>query len=115
MLVKRGINPRKGYWDTPGGFLEEWETPEVGARRELKEELGVTLKNVKLLGVYLDAYVEHYRAATMNIVYVAEIASGRIKPQDDVAGYRWFRPVQLPWKRLAFPWIRQALKDYLRN
>lgn len=115
LLVRRAVSPRKGYWDAPGGFLEEWESPEAGARRELREELGVRLKRLRLLGVYMDSYRQRYIAATLNVIYLAEIAGGRLVPADDVADYRWFALNRIPASRLAFPWIRQALEDILKN
>lgn len=109
--MRRAINPQKGCWDAPGGFLEEWETPEAGVRRELREELGVRLKRLRLLGVYMDSYRQRYTAATLNVIYLAEIAGGRLAPADDVAGYRWFALNRVPASRLAFPWIRRAIED----
>ena len=48
LLAKRAINPKKGYWDSPGGFLENGEAPLAGLNREIKEELGVRLKDIVL-------------------------------------------------------------------
>lgn len=72
LLGKRKINPAKGAWDIPGGFLELGEHPEDGLRREIREELGVEIKIKKLLGIFMDTYgKEGY--ATLNICYVVEI------------------------------------------
>ncbi|MBU0597450.1 NUDIX domain-containing protein [Patescibacteria group bacterium] len=113
LLVKRGINPKKGYWDTPGGFLEEGEDPVVGIKREIKEELGVNVRVVRLLGIYMDLYNHQYMIRTLNIAYQARIISGKIKPMSDVSSTRWFLPSKIPWPRLAFKWIKPALKDWL--
>jgi len=114
MLVKRAINPKKGWWDAPGGFLENGEDPVRGLRREMKEELGVSITDVDFLGVYMDTYLHGYKAATLNIIYQAHIGSGAIKPMDDISGFRWFAPRAIPWRRLAFRWLTPALRDWVR-
>jgi ADP-ribose pyrophosphatase YjhB (NUDIX family) len=95
LLCKRAVNPKKGLWDLPGGFLEAGEHPEQGLHRELKEELGVTAEIEKVLGFYLDQYgEENYH--TLNIAFLCHIVSGTPAPHDDVAEVQWFDPSQLP-------------------
>lgn len=111
LLVKRAVEPEKGKWDIPGGFMEEWETPEECIGRELKEELGITITNIRLLGVYHDSYEEDYEYATLNIAYAVDAASGEMIPNDDVSDFVWFALDRLPWDEIAFPWIRRALEE----
>jgi NAD+ diphosphatase len=114
LLVKRAIQPKFGWWDIPGGFLEEGEDPVVGVKRELLEELGVTLRQIKLLGLYPDTYDCYYRMHTLTIIYTAKIKSGVIKPMDDVGSFRWFSKNQIPWSKFAFPmWMKPAIRDWL--
>ncbi|MFH0952339.1 MAG: NUDIX hydrolase [Patescibacteria group bacterium] len=115
LLAKRAWPPAKGKWDTLGGFLENGEDPIKGLRREIKEETGVTLKNIKYLGIYLDDYHHNNRIfKTLNIFYTAEIARGKPKPSDDIAGVKWFARNRLP-KNLAFRNCRQALADWKKS
>jgi len=114
LLVKREIQPKFGSWDTPGGFLENGEDPIVGLKREMMEELGIKLKNIKYLGIYLDSYYERYYLSTLNILYEAEIASGKLKPMDDVSELRWFNKKDLPLKKIGFQWAVIALKEYIK-
>jgi len=114
LLVKRAIEPQKDYWDTPGGFLEDGEEPIKGLKREIKEELGVELKNIKYLGIYIDTYCEGYHITTLNIIYRAEIASGKLRPMDDVGKIKWFDISKIPMNRIAFKWIIKALKDWMK-
>jgi ADP-ribose pyrophosphatase YjhB (NUDIX family) len=52
LLVKRSIEPRRGFWALPAGFLETGETAEAGAEREASEEAHASLKMRSLLAVY---------------------------------------------------------------
>jgi ADP-ribose pyrophosphatase YjhB (NUDIX family) len=115
LLVKRAIQPKKNWWDMPGGFLEEGEDPLSGVKREIKEELGVKLKQIQLRGIYMDSYAHGYNMYTLNIIYTARIAAGTIKAMDDVGSTQWFDKNKIPWPRLAFPvWMRPAIRDWLK-
>ena len=60
---KRAIEPRLGYWDLPGGFLEEGEEPLDGLRREFREETGLDVEPVEWLGAFLDPYNRYFVSA----------------------------------------------------
>ena len=60
LLAKRAIEPRLGYWDLPGGFLEEGEEPLDGLRREFREETGLEVEPVEWLGAFLDPYNRYF-------------------------------------------------------
>ena len=73
--------------------------------------LNLKLKNYKILGVYMDNYDDCYNINTLNIIYMAEIDKGKMKPQDDVSEIQWFDLDKIPMPKLAFKWIKVALKD----
>ncbi len=52
VLVRRGIEPRHGFWVTPGGYCQRGERPSVAAERETLEETGLAVRATDLLGVY---------------------------------------------------------------
>lgn len=114
LLVKRNLDPRKGYWDFPGGFLEEGEDPVKGLKREMKEELGVSVMVGSQIGIYIDDYSGSYQSKTLNIAYKAKVSKGKITPMDDISEAKWFTKKEIPWKRLAFPWMYPVLKDWLK-
>ena len=109
LLVKRALEPHKDQWDIPGGFLEDGEHPENGARRELLEETGLTVRLTGLVGMFIDLYpgpmvTDH----TLNIYYTAEIVSGVARPASDAAAMEWFPADKLP-EPIGFKHCRDAL------
>lgn len=97
LLARRAVEPGRGLWDLPGGFLAEGEHPLDGLRRELREEAGVELEPVELLGVWMDRYGDGPDAsATLNLYWTARIAVGEPRAADDVAELRWFAADELP-------------------
>jgi 8-oxo-dGTP pyrophosphatase MutT (NUDIX family) len=81
LLSKRAIPPDEGRWDLPGGFLEEGEHPLDGVRRELREEAGVEIEPLELLGIWMDRYGgDGSAAATLNLYWTARIVSGEPWP-----------------------------------
>lgn len=109
MLAKRAIEPFKGYWDIPGGFLEAGEHPEAGTKRELLEETGLEIRLTGLLGIYMDEYgAGNY--FTLNIYYLAEVTSGTPSATDDVAELEWFALDNLP-TQFAFAHEYQVMTD----
>ena len=110
MLSRRGIEPFKGKWDFPGGFLDEEEHPLDCLRRELREETGVDIEPLDFLGVWIDKYGGDGSAATtLNLYWTARIVSGTPEPDDDVAELRWFVPSEVSEGDLAFPHTREVL------
>jgi ADP-ribose pyrophosphatase YjhB (NUDIX family) len=111
LLSKRAIEPKKGLFDTVGGFLADGEHPEKGIVREFKEETGLIIKIIDLLGVYIDKYrYQEDLVNTLNFCYIAKIVKGKIKPQDDVASLHWLPIEKIP-NNLAFNWIKLAIDD----
>jgi len=110
LLSRRGIEPFAGKWDLPGGFLDEEEHPGDCVRRELREEAGVEIEPLELLGVWMDRYGgEGSAAVTLNFYWTARIVGGTPEPHDDVAEFGWFEPSEIPDAELAFDHTREVL------
>jgi 8-oxo-dGTP diphosphatase len=109
LLAKRAQDPFKGSIDIIGGFLHDGEKPEDGARREAKEETGLTIEIVELLGIYTDKYGDE-GINTININYVGKITGGEMIAQDDVESLHWFPIDELP-QNIGFESSRQTLLD----
>jgi ADP-ribose pyrophosphatase YjhB (NUDIX family) len=98
LLARRANEPRRGYWDLPGGFLHETEDPIDGLRREFREETGLEIEPVELLRIDVEPY------AGRHVFSVTWIVRGEGEPvaADDVAELRWFARDELP-AEMAFP------------
>ncbi len=116
LLVKRAIDPFKGLWDLPGGFIDIGETAEESVLREAKEELGVEVDKIQYLFSGYDRY--EYKGLnyhTLGFVFTAQILSGVIQPLDDVGEIKYFSEEEIPWTKLAFPVLQETLKQFFQR
>ncbi len=106
LLCRRAIEPRKGYWTLPAGFMEEGETVEEGARREAREEACADIRIEQLLAVYSVP-----RIAQVQVMFRAELMSDiSAGPESEEVGlFAW---KDIPWSELAFPTVIWALTHY---
>lgn len=109
LLAKRGRDPHKGAYDIIGGFMEADELPEVAALREGKEETGLDMKILSLLGVYSDRYGEG-GDYTLNLHYIAEVTGGEMQAMDDVAELEWIAIQDVPLDE-GFQNTKDGLRD----
>ena len=109
LLVRRDIEPRRGLWQVPGGFMELGESPAEAAARELREEALLETGTMRLLGVYTPVVnslvVIAYEAEALN-----EGGAGH-----ETQEVRWFRPEETPWDELSFSSSEFAIRDWMRR
>ena len=110
LLIKRKIEPCKGEWALPSGFMELDESPIEAALRELAEETGLKGKSKRLIGVYPNNSEIH--GFLVAIIYEAEIVGGELCAGDDAEEAEFFAVSQLPV--LAFQSHREALGEVLK-
>lgn len=99
LLCKRAKDPFKGKWDLPGGYLEEKESPEDALRREMREELGIEIKSMKLSSVIGPCYYPFGGQDQWNTDVNYEVATSnepRAMNDSDVEAIDWFDPDHLP-------------------
>jgi len=109
LLCRRAIEPRKGFWTLPAGFMEMGETVEDAARREAYEEALARIEIEQLLAIYTVP-----RIGQVQIMYRARLTGGYgVGPESAEVGlFSWN---EIPWRDLAFPTIVWALSDYARS
>lgn len=108
LLVRRSIEPRRGLWTFPGGFVDFGEEPAEAAVRECWEETGLEVEITELLQVV--AGQEHEAGADIVIIYGARPLAGKPSPGDEVDRLDFFGPEDLP--PLAFDATREALNQW---
>jgi 8-oxo-dGTP diphosphatase len=114
LLIERGIEPYKGRWAFPGGFLKMDETAEAGARRELKEETG-------LEGAYMEQFhtfsapERDPRERVITIAYYALVKIQEVKGGDDAASARWFPLDDIPSLAFDHDYILRMATQRLRE
>ncbi|NJE53986.1 NUDIX hydrolase [Thermococcus sp. 21S9] len=81
VLIKRKHEPFKGSYALPGGFVEYGETVEEALKREMKEETGLDVRILRLVGVYSDPGRDP-RGHTVSVAFLC-IGEGELKAGDD--------------------------------
>jgi ADP-ribose pyrophosphatase YjhB (NUDIX family) len=109
LLVRRGIEPRRGSWCLPAGYVEYDEGPVAAAIREVHEETGLVIRVTGLEGVY--HIRSDRRGMTVTILYLAVVEGGQLTVGDDAAEVTFFGPQDLP-NDLAFASTRRALNRW---
>jgi ADP-ribose pyrophosphatase YjhB (NUDIX family) len=112
LLVRRRLNPRRGLWSFPAGFVDFDEAPADAATRECQEETGLEVEITDLLDVIAGA---GHGDADIVIVYRARIVGGEgvedlLRAADDVDRVAFFAPDDLP--PLAFRATREAIERW---
>jgi ADP-ribose pyrophosphatase YjhB (NUDIX family) len=107
LLTRRSIDPGRGLWTFPGGFVDFGESASDAAIRETWEETGLLVELMGLLDVFT------YSGAPIIIVYRARVTSGTLTTCDENDALEWVRPAEIPWDALAFPSTREALRQWV--
>lgn len=107
VLLRRGIEPQKGKWVVPGGYVDRGEAVEAAALRETEEECGIKTRIKRLLGIY-----SYPGRPVVVVVYVTEYLAGDLTAADEAQEVKLYRLEEIPWNDLAFPSTMEALKDY---
>jgi len=120
LLVKRRFNPKKDFWDLPGGFVDLNENLEESLRREIKEELKIKISRFKYFRSYNGTYLyQKINFPALCAVFVTKINDKKvfqqIKPSDDIKEVNLFKFNKIPFEKIAFPSMKTALRDFLSS
>jgi 8-oxo-dGTP diphosphatase len=104
LLVKRGVDPKKGLWAIPGGSLKLGETLQEGAEREIMEETGITIRAKE--PVYSFDFFERDGDGRVRFHYVivdmmADYIGGEVQGADDALEARWVSPDELKYLEVS--------------
>ncbi|MBM2809809.1 MAG: ADP-ribose pyrophosphatase [Chloroflexi bacterium] len=108
LLVRRDIEPGRGLWGYPGGYLETGETLEEGAIRETREETELDVRVTGLLGVY-----SRPGGRSVTIVFEATTDCVDWRCGEEVSEVAAFSAAEIPWSELAFWSVTYALEDWV--
>ncbi len=114
VLTKRKFDPRAGFYDLPGGFVDTMERAEDAVKREVFEELGIYVDEMKFLASFPNEYafkgISYY---TCDLAFVCPVNDlSALKPADDVAEALTVYPREIDFKIISFPSIVNVLKKY---
>lgn len=110
LLCRRAIEPRRGYWTLPAGFMELNETVADAAIRETWEEAAA---RVDLQGLYTIVNIPYI--GQVHVFYRAELVDGLFGVGEESLETRLFRAEDIPWSDLAFRSVRMTLEKYLAD
>jgi ADP-ribose pyrophosphatase YjhB (NUDIX family) len=110
LLCRRAIMPRRGYWTTPAGFLENGESLQTAAARESREEALARVEIGSLLAV---THVLH--AAQVHVTFRAHLIDGQYGVGEETIESALCAEAQIPWDDIAFPSISFALRCYFED
>ena len=110
LLVKRDIEPQKGKWVIPGGYVDRGEQVDKAAIRETKEECGIDIAIERLLGIY-----SYPGKVQVVVVYVAQPLNGPPRAGQETSEIWICPPERIPWDELAFQSTVDALREYIQS
>lgn len=110
LLVKRAVDPEKGKWALPAGFVNAGEDPADAALREINEETGLIAENLRLLDVFGNP---GDGTADILIAYAADAVGGDLQADDDAEAVGFFHRDHLP--ETAFLSTTWLIEHWLAN
>lgn len=108
ILLRRGIEPGRGWWAQPGGFLEVDETVTEAAIRETLEETGLIVEPGEIVGLY-----SRLEAAVVVLALESRVVGGEARLNPEALEIRAFQPGEIPWEGIAFTTSHWALNDWV--
>jgi ADP-ribose pyrophosphatase YjhB (NUDIX family) len=110
LLCKRNIEPRKGKWTLPAGFMELEETTAEGAARETVEEAGAKFEMEGLFSILNVA-----RVGQVHLFYTARLLSDQFDPGHETMETGLYTEAEIPWDEIAFRTVKETLEHYFAD
>ena len=110
LLCKRNIEPRKGKWTLPAGFMELDETASEGAARETVEEAGAQFEMQALFSV-----LSVPKVGQVHLFYRAKLTSDQFDPGYETQEAKLFAESEIPWDEIAFRTVKVTLERFFAD
>ncbi|ARN76105.1 NUDIX hydrolase [Oceanicoccus sagamiensis] len=110
LLCRRAIEPRKGFWTLPAGFMENGETTLEGAVRESWEEARANLGNENLYRLFDLPYINQ-----VYMFYRADLADLNFSAGPESLDVALFDEADIPWDEIAFPVVADTLREFFED
>lgn len=110
LLCRRAIEPRRGYWTLPAGFMENGETLEQAARRETVEEACARVGQISLYQLFDLPHINQ-----VHVFFRAELADLDFAVGVESLEVKLFDESEIPWDELAFRTVSRTLECYYRD
>jgi ADP-ribose pyrophosphatase YjhB (NUDIX family) len=110
LLCRRAIEPRKGYWTLPAGFMENGETTLAGALRETWEEARARGEHAELYRVFDLPHINQ-----VYMFYRATLVNGEFGVGPESSEAALFHEHEIPWRELAFPVVVETLREFFAD
>jgi ADP-ribose pyrophosphatase YjhB (NUDIX family) len=110
LLCKRAIEPRRGLWTVPAGFMENGETTYQGAVRETLEEANARVEIGPLYALYNIPHINQ-----VYILFRARLLDLDFSSGAETLEVKLFREDEIPWDQIAFATVRNTLTQYYRD
>jgi NADH pyrophosphatase NudC (nudix superfamily) len=114
ILTKRAAEPKKGYYDLPGGFVDYLESLEEALSREVREELNLEIRNFRYLGSFPNVYsYQEVTYFTTDAIFVVETPNlESLKLSKEIEETVIADPGKIDLDQIAFESIKEGIKRY---
>ncbi len=110
LLCRRAIEPRKGFWTLPAGYMENKESLKDGAKRETWEESGAHIEVKDLLTL-----IDVPQASQVHFYYIAELLDLDWEPGPETFEQQLFSEEEIPWDEISFTTVKTTLEHYFAD
>jgi ADP-ribose pyrophosphatase YjhB (NUDIX family) len=110
LLCRRAIEPRRGFWTVPAGFMENGESLVAAAMRETVEEALAVAEQPELYAVFNLPHINQ-----VYVLFRAGVRDGAAAAGHESLEVAWFGEGEIPWDELAFPVVHEGLRLYLAD
>lgn len=110
LLCKRAIEPRKGYWTLPAGFMENGESTEQAALRETQEEAHADVALQQPLSMISIPHIDQ-----VHLFYLADLTEAEFSAGEESLDVQLFAEDDIPWDDIAFATVARTLRYFFKH